>query len=1550
MRTVTNLSLAAIFAFTCAAEADNGVEISASTITLPDGYILMDEDPTLHIQIDSTLDRSDPGGAAEDIRVRYIVNFIPPAGEGDPIGGGSHVVVHNAVAAVASLPISDAVFSFPSALLDDAFEYLIEVRVAHDDGDGVWINDTTPGLSARIGHFTRRLDFGGGRLVDIDGFASAPVWLSNQGYWSVRPTGGELLGAGVPVVPIAATPALRIDRDDAVGTMLVITGAMQVLGDPAFDMSGFPATRGATTISTAGIFTDQICFEFPAGIGWRGQASGLLEKELCSGAAVELDADLQPAAAISGTFAGADPEIVADAFPLAFETGSWTFQGGVLRTPVPDVRFTRSTAYFLHMALVGSDTLASNARLWEAIAPVAGSALSISGGAAGGLSVELSLQPSATGFATHFPRGRVVHGGGSVRIVDHRIDSASSSLVAASAAVAYSRDCPPCPGKDPADLGSLPLIGVASGNLPITPSGSLHGPGLPLPTTLRIGTDPGDPTAGVHDLAGFSAASYYMPGGLVPAEDGFGSDDPGELPAAFNPARHLLTPVGTSDHALLHPGSIGFQAGLGDHAGVGFRHFPGLEVESKIGGGPPINYLAAEWFRGYARASGFTGILQSDPSDIPPLVVVHGYNIALDNLGWSYLSNLPVKSITSGQLNIPYPSSFDLALQELMIDCCGQPRNFDLAPDDRDKALAYWADSPFHIQSAGFSVGGDCPNACGTGAGLLQLGVDAPIGGTPGVHGGFLYPLPDGQLTDATEPGGRESYLLVGPTTLRGYNLLPTGRAFYNNQQATPIPPVGFQAFPAAMDVSFFEDIEGLVQTNGLLDANEDIHFRRSWDVGGMDYFNDPGFDPVHRGFAPVDSLAEYRLAPSFHPLANKDWFGGSFAFPVLFRDLGEQSHFRTTDPVETELVVGDYPGEVGLLTASEAHVTFGEEFALLPKLTLSNLAGVGIDSGTAALEGALGDFLDTFLAMLEAQTTLLTSTAQTVVGAALPPAANGIAQGVVAAARASNCQLVEIAAGVDLAFNPANINTALATFGGPVNAAGTWLNQQQALLQSWYDGLYEFRNTILTEDGIEEMLLAMLSAVPNASVDPELVQELWIEMIGTGPTDSALKLLQDRADELLEVLDDAILALDGAGAIVTESGAAITNLINEFVIAAEGIKPQITLYLMGTLCEDPDGYSDAELEATISAIIMDSLLGLDAIATLNSILSNAFYHVGESVNEVVASLFDLINGVAKTAASAILFLPDAPLRAVQGFGSHFLTGGLTGYAVTAGDDMRQLRLDGRLGLHLPTQVEFKGYLEYNHLTSQGPDFCMGSGGVRAHELEIGASGGYAKFLGKVRKLSVTGRWGFDDMGDPTGFAGSLGLLDGGFNWAALNGSKTSLHMAVGREEFYLAGGMSAEMNRVGFGLTGGFFVGKTCTADPLAWLPGDETNQFDGFLPFDTEFAGGIMYGAGAANVVGRSCLARLRVGAGVGWYGLTGIGAFDEYAWGGRLVGSASGELLCVISGKGEIVLDSRAQNGGYEMVGSASISRRTINGKNKTRSIAVEYSRGDGFNLRR
>ena len=66
-----------------------------------------------------------------------------------------------------------------------------------------------------------------------------------------------------------------------------------------------------------------------------------------------------------------------------------------------------------------------------------------------------------------------------------------------------------------------------------------------------------------------------------------------------------------------------------------------------------------------------------------------------------------------------------------------------------------------------------------------------------------------------------------------------------------------------------------------MADEIEQIYHRygiRVYFGADDNFFNDPAFDPEHRGFdTTLDTIQEYRVSPAYHPLAQKDWFGGRF-------------------------------------------------------------------------------------------------------------------------------------------------------------------------------------------------------------------------------------------------------------------------------------------------------------------------------------------------------------------------------------------------------------------------------------------------------------------------------------------------------------------------------------------------------------------------------------------------------------------------------------------------------------------------------------------------
>jgi hypothetical protein len=140
-----------------------------------------------------------------------------------------------------------------------------------------------------------------------------------------------------------------------------------------------------------------------------------------------------------------------------------------------------------------------------------------------------------------------------MRIENSRVVPAESQLNDALVHILYGKGC-----RSPGDPSGLPepqqAVRMTVAALQFTPQAGLWAEG-PLTTPaqnpivenhLEIGLANGTPT---HETDAFATLRYYMPGTWVPHADGFDrsddgnalTDEPGEDPQEFNPARYLLS-------------------------------------------------------------------------------------------------------------------------------------------------------------------------------------------------------------------------------------------------------------------------------------------------------------------------------------------------------------------------------------------------------------------------------------------------------------------------------------------------------------------------------------------------------------------------------------------------------------------------------------------------------------------------------------------------------------------------------------------------------------------------------------------------------------------------------------------------------------------------------------------------------------------------------------------------------------------------------------------------------------------------------------------------
>lgn len=556
-------------------------------------------------------------------------------------------------------------------------------------------------------------------------------------------------------------------------------------------------------------------------------------------------------------------------------------------------------------------------------------------------------------------------------------------------------------------LTSVILI-PGAGDMALTPDGGLHADTLQFaagPFDLEWGSvQVSGLTEPVHTTMGWlNAAAAFASAGISLVED----------PAGWN-YDHFADPASSAVGILSHSGVKGsgtlvaqrpaatdYSAGTGDYAGLnlretlngspveGFSHIGGERIP-KSGGG---NYTLKSNAKYYVRLGGVSGVHDVNAasfagSEIP----IYGYNIQFQYFGLAYLSNLnagpdPITgedfqlgSTVSGRLEFTSGplDTFKILFSEMSVTGDGQlgeatPTTTGVQP------LQYWAGG-VKVQSVAFATQGGCANEA-----LLTVGVegyadaiDSPLHGTLGIASAVVPLAPVSghsygaghlvSLKDAEPFGLRPRLRLPSRIHVRGplisdgeyesYTLTPSSDAYYSLYDGAIAE--GFLAFPALMDVSFFEDLEVHVRTGAassasLASANlAKIRLSGGWSSGGQTFWTDPDFDDMHVGFAGGDLDAYWENnheIPAYEVVARQQLFGIIPLDYVVEWDSTMRKFGAV--PKEFDILVLNAKNKLEYLSAARTNISFGikAEVDGIPDINLGAIAFNAVDEATGALE-----------------------------------------------------------------------------------------------------------------------------------------------------------------------------------------------------------------------------------------------------------------------------------------------------------------------------------------------------------------------------------------------------------------------------------------------------------------------------------------------------------------------------------------------------------------------------------------------------------------------
>ena len=163
--------------------------------------------------------------------------------------------------------------------------------------------------------------------------------------------------------------------------------------------------------------------------------------------------------------------------------------------------------------------------------------------------------------------------------------------------------------------------------------------------------------------------------------------------------------------------------------------------------------------------------------------------------------------------------------------------------------------------------------------------------------------------------------------------------------------------------------------------------------------------------------------------------------------------------------------------------------------------------------------------------------------------------------------------------------------------------------------------------------------------------------------------------------------------------------------------------------------------------------------------------------------------------------------------------------------------------------------------------------------------------------------------------------------------------MAIGGDECYFGGTGTAAFDS--YQVSVGIFFGRTCSADPLLFVDKDVGSLFNTSGPV----TGAYVYGEIWMPIWDFGCM--FKISAGVG----TGVGFFMDSSnspiFVGKMYAGVSGEALCVVSIKGEVVMVGIVQDGSFSASGTG-----RLKGKagwcpfciKFSKSATITYSDGD------
>jgi len=248
--------------------------------------------------------------------------------------------------------------------------------------------------------------------------------------------------------------------------------------------------------------------------------------------------------------------------------------------------------------------------------------------------------------------------------------------------------------------------------------------------------------------------------------------------------------------------------------------------------------------------------------------------------------------------------------------------------------------------------------------------------------------------------------------------------------------------------------------------------------------------------------------------------------------------------------------------------------------------------------------------------------------------------------------------------------------------------------------------------------------------------------------------------------------------------------------------------------------------------------------------------------------------------------------------------------------------------------MEFNAYLQIKELDSDGPPSCTITSG-KAAEVTVGATDISVDWISPDLRASIGGKFSFQTTPSfrPIGMGGSFELV-GPLSFEAFEITELGATMAFGQLENYLGCKARVKFNKYEF--AGGLFFGKTCSIEPLLLVDPDVASVLG-----PPPFTGAYVYAEGwiplnEALGIPSSCFFNIRAGIGAGVFYFV-----EGPTYGGKALLGLSGEVLCIVSVKGEVKMVGVKQGDDLTLKGTG-----TLSGEIGVCPFCVDFSKSIGM----